>query len=242
MFSGYRYRNRLEKIIGQWTEYRQMVLMRMGADDLKPPEERKFLKLKGKLVEELAGTSDQLGFDTAHEAQAHVRAIANLLNRFPSLYADTPLDGETRGDFEREWHSHFLFLNKLKGLDAASATDRDSRASAAAAAQAATKKSSGRRVVRALLRFTVLVAVGGVVIYFVPWGRLIPEQQRAKLNVHEVPSLLGSLLESISTSTRSLAGGGPLSAVERQYGPEVSTVLVALLLLAVGYWIFFRTK
>jgi hypothetical protein len=242
LFSGYRYRGRLEKLIEQWTEYRQLVLTRMGAADLKASDERRFLKLKGKMVEELAALSDQQGFDAAHEAQTHVRAISNLLNRFPTLYADTPLDSPAKADFEREWHSHFLFLNKLKGHDQTGAAPRDSRAGAAAAAQVTEKKSTGRRLARTVLRLATVVVTFALVIHFVPWNRLIPEDQQAKMNMRELPSFLSSLWDSVSHSFRSLAAGGILKPVENQYGSEVSSVLVAVLLLALGYWIFIRTK
>ena len=52
----------------------------------------------------------------AQDAHTHLRAMNSLLNRYPTLYADHALQGKDREDFEREWHDHFLFFNKLKGM------------------------------------------------------------------------------------------------------------------------------
>ena len=61
MLTAYRYRARLEKLIRQWTDYRGLVLTRMGAADVKPGEERNFLTLKGQIAEGLAALTAKLG-------------------------------------------------------------------------------------------------------------------------------------------------------------------------------------
>jgi hypothetical protein len=239
MFGGYRHKAKLNKLIDQWTEYRRMVLARLGVENLKPSEERKFLNLKGKIAESLAWLPSHLGFEDAQEAQNYVRAISSLLNRYPSLYAQAPVVGEHRAEFEREWHSHFLFLNRLKGIEAVGEAEAASNGSPT---QEIPRRSPARQAAVLLLRLLVLVGVVGLVLRFVPWERLGVESPESKAQLDEVSGFVTGVWDSLSTKTDGFNVAGVLDPVSHRFGAEVATVLVAMLLITVGYWIFIRIK
>ena len=54
MLAGYKHKNRLRGVIGDWVRYRSMVGARAGAEDVTPDEEHRFLALKGRIAERLA--------------------------------------------------------------------------------------------------------------------------------------------------------------------------------------------
>jgi hypothetical protein len=242
MLAGYRYKSRLEKLIGQWTEYHSMVLHRLGSSEVSPGEERRFLGLKGQIAEGLASLTSTLGTTAAQDAHAHLRAMNNLLNRYPSLYADAQLSGEARADFEREWHDHFLFFNKLKGMppESPAAQARPAGFMGVPAQETIHRRTGGARFATVLLRLLVVVALVWAVVRFVPWYRLTrgstPDAEPGSLKAYVYQAW-----DAVKLTAANL-NGGFLDPVVRRYGPEVTTVLVAALLLAVGYWIFIRMK
>jgi len=242
MLAGYRYKSRLEKLIGQWTDYHAMVLSRLGSPDVSPGEERRFLGLKGQIAEGLASLTSQLGPTTIQDAHAHLRAMNNLLNRYPSLYADAALAGEPRADFEREWHDHFLFFNKLKGMQpqAAAPEARPGGFMGVPAQDTIHRRTGGAQFASIILRLLVVVGLVWAVVRFVPWYRLTrgstPEAAPGSIQAYAIRAV-----ETVKLAVSNL-NGGILEPVVARYGPEVTTVLVALLLLAFGYWIFIRMK
>jgi len=239
MFAGYRQRGRLERVIRQWTEYRSLVLTRLGGENPSPGDERRFLDLKGKISESLAAMTESFGQELGQEVLPHVEAMIGLLNRYPTLYAEGPLAGAAREDFEREWHSHFLFLNRLKGMDT-TPTSMDPRAGAA---YATVEKRKGGGALHILFRLLILVGVIILLVKVVPWGKLVdaapPETQQGLRDV-------GQLLDGAwDASTSTVKGSGVLNVVDPvvdKYGPEAAMVMFALLLVAVGYWVFLRLK
>ena len=98
-----RYRKRLEHLINEWTEYRSLVLNRMGAPNLKNEEEKRFLNLKGKVAEDLTNLTSWLQPSLSQEVQGHLRGITSLMGRYPTLFTSGPLDEQNRADFERSW-------------------------------------------------------------------------------------------------------------------------------------------
>jgi hypothetical protein len=243
MFEGYRDRSRLDRLIKDWTEYRRLALTRLGAGDVSAAEERRFLKLKGKIAESLASLSLDLGQNAAQEAQTHLRAIGDLLSRFPTLLADQPLDPQLKDGFERNWHDHYLFFNKLKGMRGRSETQeaRAAKGPAPDGVGSIHKRSGGARSGVVLLRFAIVVAVIWILVRFVPWHRL------GSISAEEgglqafASDAWGSVKEAVGSFSASSIGGVLKPAAEK-YGPEATTVMVAVLLIALGYWIFIRMK
>jgi hypothetical protein len=246
MLSAYRYKARLEKLIRQWTEYRGLVLTRMGSGDVKPTEERNFLTLKGQIAEALAVLTGRLNQATAQDANTHLRAMNSLLNRYPTLYADSSLKGKEREEFEREWHDHFLFFNKLKGMqDQAESPDERSRTitTSQVAGEGLHGTTGGTRMSVLLLRIGLLVVIGLALVRFVPWNLMAGGYQKTGCG-GGVGGFFAGVWASIKNTFANMSTGGVgvLEPVASQYGAEVTLILVAVLLIGLGYFIFVRMR
>ncbi len=242
--SSYRYKARLEKLIRQWTDYRGLVLTRMGSSDVKPSEERNFLTLKGQIAEDLAALTGKLNQATAQDANSHLRAMNSLLNRYPTLYADDSLESKHREDFEREWHDHFLFFNKLKGMqEQAEAPDERSRAiTSHAAGEVHHGTTGGARMPVVLMRIGLLVVIGFALVRFIPWNMLTRDYPKGGSG--GAGGFFAGVWASIKTTLAGISteGVGFLEPVASQYGAEATLILVAVLLIGLGYFIFARMR
>lgn len=247
MFVGRRYRIKLDQLLEKWTEYRGLVINRMGAPDLKGEEEKHFLKLKGKVAEDMTSLSMLTSPNLNQEVQSHLRGISQLMGRYPTLFADRPLDEQLRADFERDWHDHFLFLNRLKGIKP-ELKARSSRAAAAGTGtftpvETARKPSGGARMVTVILRLLFLLFLAVLVIRFIPWAELkggtggTPGD-----NFRRFLIAIGDRVKDAFSGTHPISLGGLLDPVVEAYGSEVTLILVAAILLFVGYLIFGRMK
>lgn len=244
MFEGRKSRSRLEKLIRQWTEYKSLVLNRLGAEGVGAAEEQRFLKLKGQVAEGLVGLTMELAPSAAQEAQVHLRAVSDLLNRYPTLFAAQPLSQESKENFERNWHDHYLFLNKMKAVQshpqAKSAKDIPHPMGPGMGPAGVHKRSGGARFGVVFLRLLVLVALGWALVRFIPWHRL---------GSGENAGGFGGFAKEAWASTRETFShfsipslGGVLDPAIDRYGPELTTVLVAVFFIALGYWVFIRMR
>jgi len=243
-----RYRKRLEHLINEWTEYRSLVLNRMGAPNLKNEEEKRFLNLKGKVAEDLTSLTLLLNPSLSQEVQGHLRGITSLMSRYPTLFTSGPLDEQNRAEFERSWHDHFLFFNRLKGIKPDSHA-RDPR-NLAAAGQAyipptthkVHRRSPGARFVTVFLRILFLIFIIFLLVKYVPWQRLGEPTTSSTPN----PGGVQGFLITAGDRTKAMLAGVHLPAflnpVVEAYGSEVTTILVAVFLLIVAYFIFGRMK
>ena len=225
-----RKRSQLEKLISGWMDYKETVITRMGASGIGAAEEREFLRLKGEIAEDLAGLSWDLGMD--QEKHAHFEAVTFLLNRYPTLYADQALDEQQRGEFEHNWHDHYLFFYQLKGVEGKPEADPTGRRGYDRARSARTKV--------VVLRVLLLVFLGLTLVRFLPWHR-IGVGTSAQGYVLTVQDFVSQGWSSTEASDGPQLGGVFQPAMEK-YGPEVTTVMVAVLLLAMGHLIFIRMK
>lgn len=242
MFGRYRSRSRMDSLIKQWTEYRRLALTRLGAGDVRSTEERDFLQIKGRIAEGLAALSMDLGQAAAQEVQIHLRAISDLLGRFPSLYADHPLDADARENFEHNWHDHYLFFNKLKGIQSHQET-RESGRKAVSGAQTIHRRSGGVRFGIVLLRLFMLVVAVYALVRFIPWHRL--GSGSAEAGAGGLKGFVSEAWTSVKLAVTHLSLpslGKFFGPTVEKYGPEVTTILLAVLFLALGYWIFIRMK
>jgi hypothetical protein len=239
----------LEKLIRQWTDYRGLVLTRLGAGDVKPSEERSFLNLKGQLAEALANLTGKLSHTVAQDANSHLRAMNSLLNRYPTLYSDAPLETKAREDFEREWHDHFLFFNKLKGMQGKSdaqetrapGTPLAVGALAVSGAETIHRRTAGARMPTVVLRLAILVGAVWLVVTIIPWHRFGSGAPGA--SGVSVKGFFSTVWDSMKETAANVnVTGGFMRPVVDKYGPEATLVLMALLLLALGYIIFVRMK
>ncbi|MDZ4804062.1 MAG: hypothetical protein SGI90_04255 [Candidatus Eisenbacteria bacterium] len=106
-------RNRkLDRLIEQWVEYRDTVSRLGGQAGVTPEQERQFLTLKASLSGFLPMLQEGVNQGSLNtEAQANVRGMTDLMNGQLSLSGYTPGD-----DFLNRWHTHYLYLNKYKGI------------------------------------------------------------------------------------------------------------------------------
>jgi hypothetical protein len=240
MFGKYRSRSRMDALIKQWTEYRRLALTRLGAGDVRASEERSFLQIKGRIAEALAALSMDLGQAAAQEVQVHLRAISDLLGRFPSLYADHPLDADARENFEHNWHDHYLFFNKLKGLQSRQEPDSGPKP---AGTKTIHRRSGGVRFGIVFLRLAMVVALVYALVRFIPWHRL--GSGSAEAGAGGFTGFVSEAWESVKLAVANVSLpslGKVFSPAVERYGPEVTTILLAVLFLALGYWIFIRMK
>jgi hypothetical protein len=243
-----RYRKRLEHLINQWTEYRSLVLNRMGAPNLKNEEEKRFLNLKGKVAEDLTNLTSWLQPSLTQEVQGHLRGITSLMGRYPTLFTSGPLDEQNRTEFERSWHDHFLFFNRLKGIRP-DTHGRDPRNMAVATqayippvGQKVHKRSAGAHFITIFLRILFLIFVIFILVKYVPWQRLSEPTTSTTPN----PGGMQGFILTAGDRVKAVMAGVHLPAflnpVVEAYGSEVTTILVAVFLLIVAYFIFGRMK
>lgn len=248
MFEVQRYRKHLDHLINRWTTYRSLVLNRMGAADLRNEEEKRFLSLKGHVVEDLTGLGLWLPPAMAQEVQGHQRGITSLMGRYPTLFTDRPLDEENRTEFERSWHDHFLFFNRLKGIK----PDRHGREPHALAAasqvyipptgQKVHKRSAGARFVTVFLRLLFLIFVVFLLVQYVPWQRLTEPTTSTTPNPGGVEGFLMTAGDRVKAMLAGITLPTFMNPVTSAYGPEVTIILIAFFLLILAYFIFGRMK
>jgi hypothetical protein len=106
-------RNRkLDRLIEQWIEYRDTVSRLGGQAGATPEQERQFLSLKASIAAALPSIADSHAQGSINtEAQANVRGMTDLMNSQLSLAGHLPGD-----DFLNRWHTHYLYLNRFKGM------------------------------------------------------------------------------------------------------------------------------
>jgi hypothetical protein len=248
MLEVHRYRKRLEHLINEWTEYRSLVLNRMGAPNLKNEEEKRFLTLKGKVAEDLTSLSSWLQPSLAQEVQGHLRGITSLLGRYPTLFTSGPLDEQNRADFERSWHDHFLFFNRLKGIrpDPHGMEPRSlagaSQAYIPPVGQKVHKRSAGAHFITVFLRLLFLIFIIFLLVRYVPWGRLREPTTSNTPNQGGVEGFLTMAGDRVKAVLAGVHLPAFLNPVVEAYGSEVTTILVAVFLLIVAYFIFGRMK
>ncbi len=244
MFAEQRYKSRLDRLIREWVEYRNLMTTRHGLGAVSPEEENRFLALKGRIAEDLSVVAHH-GGGGVQEMLAHQRSLNEFMNRYPTLAADAAPPEREREEFDREWHRLFLFMNRLKGMP----SRKESRPPAAHVKPVEVSAPRfGPRVpflgwfLRFAVRLGVLVAAAWVVVRYFPWERVGLKPQAG------AGDLTGGLDQAFDTARHGVSNlhvptlGGLFQPVVERYGPEVTAVLVGALFVAIGYWIFIRTK
>ncbi len=246
MFSNSNYKKRLERLIGQWVDYRTLVVTRMGAEDVTPEEERRFLELKGRIAENLAGVTTGTPAGAAQEVHGHQRSLGEFLNRYTNLQVSEPPSPRDREEFEREWHRQYLFLNRLKGVPTPSAKKNHrpvARPVAVSAAPGAYRgRSFGGWFVKFVLRLALIVVAIWAVVVLVPWQRITGGRP---VSAGRVGGFMGDAWGSAKGAVGGFHTptlGGIFQPVVNRYGPELTAIMVGVLLVAVGYWIFIRMR
>lgn len=245
MFAEQRYKSRLDRLIREWVEYRNLVSSRHGAADVSAEEENRFLALKGKIVEDLAGVTHDGAGAGMQELLAHQRSLGEFMNRYPTLAVEAAPSEREREEFEREWHRLFLFLNRLKGMPgrrAAKAPGPAVRPVSIPAPRFGPRVPLLGWLFKFVVRLALLLAAAWVVMRYFPWERV---GLRPQPGSDEVSGKVGRVVEGAREGVANLHWptlGGVFQPVVDRYGPEITAVMVGVLFVAIGYWIFIRTK
>jgi hypothetical protein len=89
---------------------------------------------------------------------------------------------------------------------------------------------------RLVFRLAVIVAAIWVLAAIIPWERITGGRVRG-----DVAGVWDSARESFS-GFRFPTLGGIFEPVVARYGPEATSIMLAVLLVALGYWLFVRMK
>ncbi len=240
MLARYRHRNRLRRVIEDWIRYRAVVSARVGATDVTPDEEHRFLSLKGRIVENLATLGREFSAQgPQQDVHNNLRAMTEFLGRRMSLAAGEVLSDRDREEFEREWHRFFLFLNRVKGLAPEPRRQTGMTAPVKPVSPPRARPAMPAGVgwfVRFVLRLALIVVALWVLVTIIPWERVTGGR------------LSGGLHGSWDSARETVAGfrfptlGGVFEPVVARYGPEVTSIMLAVLLVGLGYWLFVRMK
>ncbi|HYV51508.1 MAG TPA: hypothetical protein VE910_06355, partial [Dongiaceae bacterium] len=159
-----------------------------------------------------------------------------------------PLDEQNRAEFERSWHDHFLFFNRLKGIRP-DPHARDPRNLALATqtyipptGQKVHKRSAGAHFTTVFLRILFLILIVFLLIKYVPWQRLKEPTTSSTPNPGGVEGFLMTAGDRVKAMLSGVHLPAFLNPVVEAYGTEVTTILVAVFLLIVAYFIFGRMK
>lgn len=241
MLEYYRAKWRLRKLIRCWTEYQETVVRALGEEGPTDRIESRFLTLKAQMAMLLQQLEDALPASMAAEARREIDAMTNLLKSHRNLGNDAATEQWVRKEFGQLWHEHYIFLNRLLGVRLGHKRVNPGR-TAPTAPTGARKRwiprtastRRGMRLVGSLAVITVVVVMFSWIfgIHTVPGGRFAVDNE----------SGFGNFLETVLN-----AAAGVFSEVVDffdpvvlAYGPTWTLVLVGVLLLGTGLWVFAR--
>jgi hypothetical protein len=244
MLQAYKSKRKLQNLIDDWGKLRDVVLRAEGVPSVLPSEERRFLELKGGIAARLT-MLDGAPRSLSQEAQNISQLMTGLLNRYERLDSDHLKSEQERAKFESFWHQCFVFLSKLKGVDLADASPARSAKAPIPAPAGVPRRRIGRSIPGAwAFRFVLRVAVIAVAVYLLGRAFGLRWSEEAGGFMASPPSSfrdVGRVLAEVGGSLWRAAAGF-LSPVVGTYGPEATIVMVGVLLLGIGYWIFVRSR
>ncbi|UCF78259.1 MAG: hypothetical protein JSW03_09155 [Candidatus Eiseniibacteriota bacterium] len=155
-------RRKIRSLIETWVRFGEFLKTSLGKEGVQKAQEEEFLRLKAKIAHLLPVlTVIEKGGSIDPEALAAVRDITQMLNSFATLATPEPLTAEQTEEIISQWHTIFIFLNKLEGAL------KDRRYGFVGRGSTAAQEGSfghffGSRLVRFLLSLVVVIA--GVVL------------------------------------------------------------------------------
>ncbi|MFH0778039.1 MAG: hypothetical protein V2A71_05335 [Candidatus Eisenbacteria bacterium] len=109
-------RRRVRRLIDTWMRFGEFLKTSLGREDVQRAQEEEFLKLKARIAHLLPVlTVIEKGRNVDPEALATVRDITDMLNSFTTLATPVPLTREETEQVIAQWHTIFIYLNKLDG-------------------------------------------------------------------------------------------------------------------------------
>lgn len=241
MFGTLSSRWKLHQLIQSWRKFHDMVVQDEGVQGITKEKEEVFLGLKGRIARQLPMLADGLPTAVVAEVQRHQTLMTDLINRHRTLRREAPPSAKERDDFEHAWHSHFIFLNKMKGLP----RQKKEKVARARHTSAAPSGMPAKRVDRTrmgawVFRFLVQLAILILILYLV--ARTFGMRWDGGRFVTTFPTTLNNVGQNLWEAVRSIWTGfaGWLSPVSATYGTEVTIGLVGILLITLAYWVFIR--
>lgn len=245
MFAVRKYRSELNRLIGQWVEFRDLVQTHLGDEATTQLVERRFLDLKGIIAERLARLGEAMPPHHGPESIQTQRGMLEFMNAVPSLRDGGPPTAQKRDEFERTWQRYYLHLNQLKGLKPAGGKAAAHRAPIVEAPRHR-HPGADRFFSNWFVKFVLVVAVLSGAVYVL--SRVLP-WERMGLG----PKLAGLPGAAVDAGGRLVDGAGRMGGfvgglrnffdpVVAQYGPEATVIMCTVLLLAFGYWAFIRIR
>ena len=228
----------IRDVIRSWRLYHDAVLNCFGSETVTGEQEEQFLKLKAKIATRMPEMARAVPQANQVEAKEHLGLMNEVLNRYRSLKAETPMDAKEREQFEAVWHRLFLFLNSLKGMPLAS----NGRRAGTAFAPTGMRRRHGPRAVpgAALFGFVLRLGFVGLLIYIL--GRAFGLRWGESGLTAQGPITP----QSIGKNTQGAFGAIGheftrfMDPVINTYGGTMTIVLVTVLVLALAYWFFVR--
>jgi hypothetical protein len=232
---------KLRDLIRSWVEFRGIVTDSFGAQTVTPEQEDRFLQVKARIARRLPHLTVSATGVLAQEAQKQASLMTELLNRYRTLKHEAPPAQREREEFDRIWHQHFIFLNKMKGAPRVTARTYLGHGGAGVPTGMPRHRAHRRIPGAGLLGFVIRVGVFALVIYLIGRAFGIRWDQSGRF-VAEKPQTLGGAGQNVVGGLHSVWGGFVhfFDPVVLAYGPFLTIVLVVVLLLAVGYWVFVR--
>jgi hypothetical protein len=232
---------RLRELIRSWVEFREIVLKSLGANDVSSEQEERFLRVKARVASRLPSLSISEFGSLGGESQREVGLMTDLLNRYRTLKLEAPPGQREREEFDRSWHQHFIFLNKMRGAPRTPERVHSRRAGVAAPTGMPRHRIRRRVPGAGLLGFVVKLGIFAAVIYLLGRAFGIRWDEGGRF-VAEKPQTLGAAGQNVVGGLHSIWGGvvNIFDPVVMAYGPAVTIVLGVVFLLAVGYWVFIR--
>lgn len=228
---------KLRRLIRHWLEFRDGVLRPETLGAGATEQEKSLLRLQARIASLLPLLAQPAPRGAADEAQSHLRAMTELLNK--ERAPDPEADARTRAEFERRWHEEFVFLNQFRGA----ASGAPLRRARTPLAPTGIPERRGPRSFPGGAFFGFVCRVGIITFAVYLLGRAFGFRWTA--NGAEltggVPKL-GAISSDLGQGAQS-AQAAILSFVEpvvSTYGENVTLILFGLLLISLAYWFFVR--
>ncbi len=233
---------RLNELNRKWIAYRDLIQRYEGSPDATEEQERALLELEGNIARLLASLTDSVPGDASQDARSQAAGMRDLLTRHRML-SGPPVPPAVRDAFLRAWHAHYLFLNQMKGIPLDQRRRPDGPARRPSPISGLPRIPRGRSPLPSLVGWVLRLGLFALVVFLLARALGFGQGEDGRLKA-EVPSGAGEVGSRLASALASLISAGTrfMQPVTAAYGVEVTIILVGILVLALAYWGFVRTR
>lgn len=231
-------RLRMRSLLNHWVEFRVLAVSYGGKATITALAEKEFLKLKGKLAVDLEWLNSILPFDHSDDICLKLESIMSMIqdhNQLPHEDAENPWDVE---EFDKIWHDHFIFLNRLKGMELKTQVESPKKLVAALPGAKAPNSGQTKRlvIVKTAPMFTGLF----IIVFLLVLAKAMGLENTGKGLKLNPPQSFGEAFSNIGGLGSDVWGQvqGFMEPIMITYGPLWTAILLAILLSAFGYLVF----